>query len=353
MNKENKSRFDGIDILKCISAFLIICIHKSFPGEIGQYIVAIARFCVPIFLMISGFFYNSLTEKKNTKSYIKRMSWLLVSSNILYFILNLAINFFKGKVKEYICSCFSVRSILKFVFFNVSPFGYHLWYLGAIIYVIVIIELLKKITSKWKVVLYIVTPFLIIGDLILGKYSILLWGRELVPYVVVRNFLFVGIPYFSIGLFLNEYKKTLSKLNRYWLLNLMLIILFSITSIFERNLLINIGANATRDQYISTTFLSIALFILFSNLEWNKIRISVIRKIGKDYTLLIYIIHPIIIIIMNKIAIKFHGYMIYKYLAPIFVFFISVVISMIYKYTKLKILLYRNKIDGNVYVNNK
>ena len=46
--------------------------------------------------------------------------------------------------------------------------------------------------------LFIVSPLLLLADLILGKYSLLTLGIEL-NYIYIRNFLFVGIPYFSIG----------------------------------------------------------------------------------------------------------------------------------------------------------
>ena len=60
--------------------------------------------------------------------------------------------------------------------------------------------IIMHIFDKLKIekCLVFAAPFLLMGDLILGKYSVLLLGREF-PYILVRNFLFVGIPYFCIG----------------------------------------------------------------------------------------------------------------------------------------------------------
>lgn len=55
-NLENRA--ENIDILKAICAFLIVCIHVSFPGKVGAYFTALTRVVVPIFFMISGYFYK-------------------------------------------------------------------------------------------------------------------------------------------------------------------------------------------------------------------------------------------------------------------------------------------------------
>ena len=47
----NIDRNIGIDILRFIAAFGVICIHQPFEGEFGQYFKALSRFSVPIFFM--------------------------------------------------------------------------------------------------------------------------------------------------------------------------------------------------------------------------------------------------------------------------------------------------------------
>lgn len=41
-------------------------------------------------------------------------------------------------------------------------------------------------------------PCLLIIDLMFGKYSLLLWEQEF-SYIHLRNFLFMGLPYFGLG----------------------------------------------------------------------------------------------------------------------------------------------------------
>lgn len=87
-------------------------------------------------------------------------------------------------------------------------------------------------------------------------------GIEL-NYIYLRNFLFVGIPYFSIGVFIKKkVRYNNGNICAYKYLFLGGVVLFSLTSLLERYLLENYGINAIRDHYISTTLLSICLFLL-------------------------------------------------------------------------------------------
>lgn len=56
-------RNKSLDVLKLICAFLIVCIHKP-PKIGGGYSVALCRIGVPIFLMISGYFYKKEIAKR-------------------------------------------------------------------------------------------------------------------------------------------------------------------------------------------------------------------------------------------------------------------------------------------------
>ena len=92
----------------------------------------------------------------------------------------------------------SLRELFNFIVLNENPFGGHLWYLGAYLYVLLIAMIISKY-KIWKYMFYAI-PILLLTDLILGKYSLLFLDREF-PVIYVRNFLFVGLPYFALGAF--------------------------------------------------------------------------------------------------------------------------------------------------------
>ena len=57
-------------------------------------------------------------------------------------------------------------------------------------------ENIEKVCKREK--LYILIPVLLLASLLLGKYSILVFG-EAFPLCIARNFLFATTPYFLLG----------------------------------------------------------------------------------------------------------------------------------------------------------
>lgn len=73
-------RYKSLDALKTICAFMIVCIHMP-PKVIGEgYLIALSRIGVPIFLMISGYFY----KKESAMKQIKKIAILFIEANLLY-----------------------------------------------------------------------------------------------------------------------------------------------------------------------------------------------------------------------------------------------------------------------------
>lgn len=297
--RPDRERHRGPDILKCICAFLIVCIHAPFPGEAGRYFLSLTRVAVPIFFMITGFYYDDVKRRGRVKAQIVKVLRLFVSANLLYFGWGLLASAADEGPGAFLAKNFGLRKLLRFALFNEALFSSHLWYLGALLYVLVIRAVLDRLFphSSGKI-LYALTPLLLAGDLVLGKYSLVILGREF-PYILVRNFLFVGIPYFSIGCFLYE-KRDHYQVRREW--NLLLIGLFAATTLLERYLLESAGLGAQRDHYISTTFLAVMIFILFMDSEWEQPWTALPSRIGREYSTFIYIVHPILIKIIGKVV---------------------------------------------------
>lgn len=192
----------SIDILKFVCAALVVVLHTNCKWH--NAVLPLTRCAVPCFLMVSGFLLY--TDGKGIGCdrllrNIKHIVHILLWSTALFAV-----------VKEAQCVLHgalfvpSVGQWLKFVVLNDNPFGFHLWYLGAYLYVLLIMLIIDK-HKLWRRMFWL-TPLLLLGDLVFGKYSLLLLGREF-PFVCVRNFLFVGIPYFMLGVWI---KKNIAKL---------------------------------------------------------------------------------------------------------------------------------------------
>lgn len=329
---KNKHRNIGLDILKVIAAFLVVCIHAPFEDEFGKDLKAVARCAVPIFFIITGFFYSKKIDSSKTNKSILKLLKFCVISNIFYIIFQMILCSIDGKEQIILFkNIFNKESIKNLLIYNESPVYFHLWYLNALLYVLIIM----KFVSKYNMMkyMYIVTPVLLILDLVYGKYSLLILHRE-IPYIQIRNFLFVGIPYFCIGNYINEkiYSKIKEKSNKKYIF---FTIIFIITTIFERCILISFNFNATREHYISSTFLGISLFIYFLLYNGDNKYLNYIAKVGKDYSTLIYIMHPAIIEILDRLMDKFT---LYNKFYPIIIFIVTYIICILYKtiYMKLK-----------------
>ena len=312
--------------MKAICAFLVVCIHVPFPGEGGEYFTALTRIAVPIFFMITGYFYSTIVCRGKEAVQIKKVLALNIKANTIFMVWKLVYSIAKGKdvLIKFLSETFSREAIIRFLLFNDNQIGPHLWYLSAILYVLVIVQVFNR--WKLKKLLFYCTPLLLLVDLIFGKYSLLLLNRE-VPYYYVRNFAFVGIPYFSIGHLIYEKRSRIKEIGRKWFA--LETVIFSATTVFERAFLISIGKNAVRDHYLSTTFLAISIFafaLLDEHKKSNSKGYVFLSLIGREYSTGIYILHPIFIAAF-QVAFEVVGvFEVYKMVAPIVVYLGTVVV---------------------------
>lgn len=199
----------SVDTLKLICAILVVILHTNCAYH--DFVLPITRCAVPCFFMISGYL---LYDGKHIgyarlRRGIINISKIMLWSTLLFAVLKELTtlhhgNLFFPNTKEWI----------NFIILNENPFGFHLWYLGAYLYVLLIVCLVDRY-DKWKY-LFMTIPGLLAVDLAFGKYSLLLIGREY-PFILVRNFLFVGLPYFSLGAWLKTKGNQIMDINKYLL----------------------------------------------------------------------------------------------------------------------------------------
>lgn len=288
MNKRNM----GVDVLRCLCAFLVLCIHTDYYGKL--YVEPMTRFAVPIFFMICGYCY---TFKKDKKSQIVKLLILTLVANGIYAVWYITKALIDAEpVLELVRSWFSAKRLIRFVLFNRSPVEEHLWYLGAQLYVLIIMAVIDKVWDRKK--LYCLIPLLLAVNVVLGNYADWILGRE-IPRMLTRNFLFMGIPCFLLGDLLREYGQKI-KLRSGSLIAIL--ILSCVTVQIERILLSQNSAFVIQDFFVSTIFSAIAVFQLI-NLYQDALPGSVISTlafVGKNYSLGIYILHPMVISILTE-----------------------------------------------------
>lgn len=342
MQTRNTARNRGLDILKCICAFLVVCIHIPVTFEGGEYVLLVTRIAVPIFFMITGFFYSSVQRKATQIIQIKKTIRLFLFATAVYFLWQTFHTAYIGEnVLHYIKDTLSIQNLLSLVFLNRSLFGGHLWYLHALIYTLVAAHFLFK--HNLSKLLYVLCPVLIFCDIVFGTYSGLLFGGSL-PYTVFRNFLFVGIPYFTLGHLINVYKdRIIGFFSRFS--HKATIILLSFTfflsillSFCEYNLIVAFGKLGSRNIYAGTLIALVSIFLLFA-LFYKNTDSTVERLLsftGNVESGSIYIYHPIVINLCSMCLIPLGAYDVYRNFGPVVVFVLTAVLIHIFNKIKSK-----------------
>lgn len=328
-------RSKNIDILKAVCAFLVVCIHINFPGTFGEYVNILATIAVPIFFMITGYYYNKTVEKGKEMYQIKKIAFLLIFTILIYYSYNILIRIFNGKdVIEYINNIINIKSLIKFILFNdVAGIG-HAWYLSSILYTLIIFKFVNYKKHEKVLNCFLIISFVL--QVILAKYSKLIFGME-IPYYLRRNFLLIAIPYFYLGIFINNNKDKIKLSNNKLII---LAILFAIMVFIEKHVLDIIEKNTSSSYYIGTLILPVIIFIYAIRVrECKKGRIF--STIGKKFSTSIYIIHPMVIEVLDN----FIAILNIQWLGPIIVYFVSILVSMPLQYIKSR----RNKNECNLF----
>lgn len=334
MGEKTIKRINSIDILRMIAAFAVVLIHGY--GE-NAYVNAVSRFSVPLFFMISGYFYCVSKEKKKCR--IKKIFVLTVIVNIAILCFAFFTNFRNEKAVSFLTETFTLENFVKLVFFNQSTYGDlggHLWFLSALLYCMIVDYFVSGFFNKRRKCLVAVIIVLFLGYFIVEKV-----GNS---NIYMRNFLFFGLPYFWIGKIFKDIDITKIKIKNFSLV--LFIILFSVLILAEKYMLITyFNLNSARDQYMCTLFLSLSIFTLAlkNPLENPGKILDFIASAGRKCSLGIYIIHPIVLAYIVPAAAVF-GITLKNPLCVIAAFAASWLIVAIYYFVKEKVwLFYKTK----------
>ena len=289
----------GINVLKFIAVVLVILIHESFPGDFGQIVKGIAAMSVPVFFMISGYYSYAKDVDKIKKSSIKIFE-LTILVNAIYFIYDIIVELISGaSVPVWLRENCSLKRLLVFLLTNESPFRGHLWFLGALLYsymfLFIFLIYIEKGRGRFaKIIrenqikcLFFVTVFLLILNIAGGEF-LTFYGKNIqIPYI--RNWLFMGIPFFSLAYCIHAHEERIyHRLSSKKLCCLIAISL--LLNILEVWLMPDSGL------YITTIFVNITAFLLA--LSFHNIKSSMLIRLGNladKYGLWVYALQIIVI----------------------------------------------------------
>lgn len=207
----SKSRNYTLELMKLLAAYMVVFIHVPFYGQGGQTMSALARFAVPLFFVVSGFYSYQMPADRYLKRAKNIFLLFLIGMGFFttckmgLFVLSRDIQGIPAYFGEYL----DAAALTKLLVFNVPVHADYLWYLLAMLYVYSLFYLLVKFRVPENVVfaggITLLVLFLILGE-----------GKSLVgePFVL-RCFIDKGIPFFVLGQLAKKYAQRLRSLPAY------------------------------------------------------------------------------------------------------------------------------------------
>ncbi|MBR3462512.1 MAG: acyltransferase [Clostridiales bacterium] len=223
------SHIHSIDVMRIVMAFLVIAIHFPFDGKAGEVFFTYGKTAVPFFLVVCGYFlYRDDTKEmmKRLLKQTKRIFIFFVAANAFYALfyaiyLRVTEGSFAG-MKDTVSS----KALIKFLLYNFSPYSEHLWYLGSLLYALLIMLLLNKLKAL-KGAMF-AAPLLVAAYVVLSHLGI---GES----YQLRNAILVGLGYTMMGMLIRRFgRKVLDHKFTAPVLWIMFIIC-CVTAIFELN----------------------------------------------------------------------------------------------------------------------
>ena len=290
-----KQRWTCLDILKCLAALAVVEIHKPLDVQKGTEILILCRFAVPVFFMITGFFYPEIRARKREWRQLGKIFVIAICANLFYLLWDTFLAWEEGKkISEILLNRLEDKTPEDYILWNFSPLVPHLWYLQALLYVLVLAALVEYLGLRKLA--YLAIPVLLVGNLIRGNYSLLFWKKDYCHIYYARNFLYCGLPFFWLGCWFGERKEQLAAyLNKKRMALLLIgVPVFWKMALMERKWLEKRSALGSEEEYAGTILMAICIFLFF--IGWQKVYVEndftrALAKIGKEYSMYIYIFH--------------------------------------------------------------
>lgn len=317
---------------------MVVFIHVLFYGKIGVVFDTLARFAVPLFFIVSGFYSYGITPEK-VKKRMKHILGLFIFAITFFILFRMSLLIIQDNFEIFfdeIIYCFKPKLLALFVFFNLISYtkAEYLWYLLASLYVYVIFYFSLKLKISEKII-FGASFLLLLIHLLLGE-GLSIVGISL-PIVSIRNFLFMGLPFFGIGMFARKNKDKLRNIPNYIIA--ISLLMGSVLSLFSCYMF---GENELYTGTLFIIFSAVVIFIKYSDVKYPKILESF-----SDCSTYIYIFHLPIAITLKYLCevldIDIQSSAILTNLLPVTVCILSTVAAYIMVHTLHKILFLKPK----------
>lgn len=278
-----KQEIYSLSCLKGICAMLVVLIHTHMAGKVA--LIPFYRSAVPLFFMISGYFLmgGGNWRQEKIRQAIKRMLLIWVAADVVYILLT---QFIFTEYNVLHNSTGIVRTLCMEAVFG-GQFCYPLWYVTAYVWALVILSFWRCRLNKFSLGIVVL---LLLANVLLGAYRFLLPFEITDNHCISNNFLTTALPFILLGGFLRLYsqKPVYKRILSVKILGCLLVLCYA-----ELAFLYFVNCREG-DVFLTTPILSALILGLFAqHPNWGKD--SLVRVIGKKYSLNIYLLHVIVI----------------------------------------------------------
>ena len=302
MEQNTNERIVYLDLLRILATFAVIFLHVS-AWEVAEFSFSstwyislfydsLVRWCVPVFVMISGVLYlnpaKEISYNEILKNRIPRLFIAYVFWSIIYAFYGFIMDGFEN---------FSIVLLIKQSILS----HFHLWFLPMLMGVYLLIPIIRKIAQDKKLMQYTLILWIVfVGISFFDFISIF----KLVQYF---NFLFqincvIGFSgYFLLGYYISQHKNNSRKQKNWiWLLGLLGLLIIIAGTIYT-----SIKNGATNERYfnnlsIQVVAMSIAVFVFAMSAaqKCKKYFLKINKFISKDL-FGVYLTHALWLPVVN------------------------------------------------------
>lgn len=329
---QEKSENSFLYLMKFIACCMVIVMHTRFPEPFGAYADSFCKVAVPFFFALSGRFL--LQDKENSEKYavlreteeirermkkrLKKAAFITLRVYLLYLAFSLLYHLYnKDTFATWFTTKFNFEEAKIFLLFNSGKFIYdgsyiydHLWYMFALIYVYLLIFIFAPVLRKWyRGLIVLLFLGLFAANLLQNYYPIRPFGISIKTWYVVRNWLFIGLPYVLLGVLFGDF--VCEKRDKYGDDFRLFINRFKIPAVIILAAgiisgLLEVYRFGEKQSYFGSLLITVSILFLSETGITAK---GLLPEIGKKYSGSIYYYHILAMAILDNLA--YRGYLPY------------------------------------------
>jgi len=308
----NKQHIIWLDQLRALATVSVIILHISSPILFtfekssnlqdwwsGNFFNSITRFCVPVFLMLTGSLL--LSNKQNIFEFYKKRLFKVVLPFLFWSFIYILYKF----ITQYdSLITLGVKAIIKLIFSLIvagSETSFHLWYLYMLVGIYLVIPIIRKwaqVSTQKELLLFI---------------SIWLF-TIFINFSLIRKFNFqIELRYFSgyLGyVVLGYYLFLLKKSKKFLYLSICLIVVGFLSTFFGTYILSALQNKFDHTLYeylsINVILLATGIYLFFNNINIENSFFNNLCGIISKYSFSIYLIHILVLNIFSQFGLDWH-----------------------------------------------